>query len=135
MPDLLDRIRSEIDDRLRELRPLTEEVRQLETALQALDTGSGNGEAPARGRRGRRTSTRAAGTPQTPARTRAPRGATRDAVLRHVEANGAATAGDIANATGLSRTSIAATLTKLAADGGPLRKADRGYELTTPAKK
>lgn len=132
MPDLLDRIRSEIDDRLRELRPLTDEVRQLESALQALEARGDSG-APTRGRRARRAGRRRGRPLQTPSRKRAPRGPTRDAVLRHLESHGASTAGDIAKATGLSRTSIAATLSKMANDGG-ISKAERGYTLAAPAE-
>jgi hypothetical protein len=38
MPDLLDKVRSEVDERLAELRPMVEEARRLEAALAALDS-------------------------------------------------------------------------------------------------
>ena len=45
MPDLLDRIRAEMNTRLAELRPLVDEERRLDAALQAL--GNATNDAPA----------------------------------------------------------------------------------------
>lgn len=54
MADFLDEKRSEIDSRLRELKPLVEEYRRLEKAAAALAGVGGNG-APTRRRRRRST--------------------------------------------------------------------------------
>ena len=47
MPDFLDTKRREIDDRLRELKPLADEYARLETAAKALGGVGGRGSAPA----------------------------------------------------------------------------------------
>jgi sugar-specific transcriptional regulator TrmB len=57
MADFLDEKRSEIDSRLRELKPLVEEYRRLEKAAAALAGVGGNG-APTRRRRRRTAGSR-----------------------------------------------------------------------------
>ena len=59
-------------------------------------------------------------------RTRAPLGATRNAVLAALSDGQAMTAGQVAAATGLGRATVSTTLSKLA-KSGELAKADRGY--------
>jgi hypothetical protein len=117
MADLIDTIRREIDDRLGELRPLAQEAANLEAALVALD-GTGNaGAAPPRrgvasprrvtpdGRRGR---------------------VSREQLIEYVRAHPGSTAGDVASALGLKRTSVSTRLAQLA-KAGELTKAKRGY--------
>jgi hypothetical protein len=111
MTELLDRVRGELRARLNELVPLVEEARQLERAIAALD-GSGG---------------QATSTPRhEPAPTVKPRPASREALITYVTANPGSTAGDVALATGLSRTSVATRLTQLA-KAGDIAKAKRGY--------
>ena len=119
MPDLVDTIRSEIDARLEELRPLAREASDLQGALDALN---GVPAAPAaRGRRRRRQSGRS------PARrSGAPRGDIRARVVDYVAANPGSTASDVARALGLNRNSVATRLTQLS-KRGDLVKAQRGY--------
>ena len=84
MPELLDRIRTEMSTRLAELRPLVDEHTRLNAALQALgDVDSRKSvRAPAVPAASR---SRAPKTTPANARKRAPRGANRLAVLRAVE--------------------------------------------------
>lgn len=118
MADLLDMIRSQIDARLNELRPLVDEAASLEAAVAALG-GSDGPAAPARpgrrasrstsaGRRGRR------------------RRETRERLVDYVRANPGSTAGEGATALGLNRNSVATRLAQLA-KSGELLKAARGY--------
>ena len=55
-------------------------------------------------------------------------GATRATVLSALSHDGALTAGEVAEATGLGRASVSTTLSKLA-KSGEITKADRGYRL------
>jgi CRP-like cAMP-binding protein len=55
-------------------------------------------------------------------------GATRATVLSALSHNGALTASEVANATGLGRATVSTTLSKLA-KSGEITKADRGYRL------
>jgi hypothetical protein len=116
MTDLLDSIRTEIDARLRELRPVVEEAASLEAALAAL-VGAEPAAADGQRRRRRRT-----GPNRGPSR----RGRTRDPLIDHLRANPGSTAGDVARALGLRRTSVATRLAQLA-KSGELTKAARGY--------
>jgi DNA-binding transcriptional ArsR family regulator len=115
--DLLDRILREIRERIRETRGAYEESQQLERALAALDAdadgtvGAGRSQSARSGRnrsrsRGRQTSS-----------VRARRGANREAILALVSERPGATAGEIADATGIARSTVASTLTRLAANG------------------
>ncbi len=65
-----------------------------------------------------------------PARARTTPGATKAAVLAELGDGGALTAGEIAAATGLGRTTVSTTLSRLAASG-EIAKAARGYQLKT----
>jgi hypothetical protein len=118
----LDELRGLIEQRLIEARL---EVDRLQAALDALApaaadrapaVGGWAGEQP-RARAGRR-------------RRRAPRGATRQAVLEALVAGDAMTAGELAAASGLRRQTIAPELSKLVKTG-ELVKADRGYRTPT----
>jgi DNA-binding transcriptional ArsR family regulator len=63
-----------------------------------------------------------------PARARTAPGATKAAVLDALKDGNALTAGEIAAATGLARTTVSTTLSKLAASG-EIAKAARGYQI------
>jgi hypothetical protein len=116
MADLLDSIRTQIDARISELRPIVEEAAGLEAALAALDGST----TPTRATRPARATRRRQ-------RDRPPRrGQTRELVIAHVRAHPGSTAGDVATALGLNRNSVATRLAHLA-KSGELTKAARGY--------
>jgi hypothetical protein len=118
--DLLDTVRTEINARLEELRPLVQEAASLEAALAALERPEG---AAARPRPGRRTS---------PATSTGRRGETRRRLIEYVRANPGSTARDVASALGLNRDSVATRLAQLA-KSGDLVKATRGYSASASA--
>ena len=120
MPDLVDTIRQEIDARLEELRPFAREASDLERALDALNGVSAAPTADGRGRR------RQSGQRASPPRSRSARGDIGALVIEYVAANPGSTAGDVANALGLNRNSVATRLTQLG-KRGELVKARRGY--------
>jgi hypothetical protein len=120
MPDLVDTIRGEINDRLDELRPLAREASDLQSALDALN---GVPAEPAAGRRRRR---RQSGQPAAPRRSGRPAGDVRVRVTEFVAANPGSTASDVAKALGQNRNSVATRLTQLS-KRGDLVKAPRGY--------
>ena len=112
MPELLDRIRTEMSARLAELRPLVDEHARLSAALQALgDVDSrkpvGALAAPAASR------ARAPKTTPATARRRAPRGANRLAVLRAVEDRPGATGAELASASGVHANTVHALVARL----------------------
>jgi len=123
MPELLDEIRSQINNRIDELRPLVLEAETLQRALDAL------GGAPTATQRNssRSCRTRSRGE-STSARTPRRRPAVRSAVIDYVRANPGSTAGDVAKALGLNRNSLGTRLTQLAKTG-ELVKAKRGYSV------
>jgi len=73
-----------------------------------------------------RTRTRAASAASAPAKTAS--GATKTRVLSALSHDGALTAGEVANATGLGRATVSTTLSTLA-KSGQIAKAQRGYRL------
>ena len=124
MPKLLDDIRTQINARIEELRPLAQEAQRLQGALDALDTATVSTSQPAR--------------PATPKRGRSRVGSKRagqarrsmaTAVTDYVRDNPGATAGDVAQALGLKRSSTSTRLTQLA-KAGELVKAKRGYAVS-----
>jgi hypothetical protein len=119
MADLLDSIRTQIDARIAELRPLVAEAGSLEAALEALD-------GPARTTAPGALATRERGEGTGPGRARTRRGETRARVIDHVRGNPGSTAGDVARALRLNRNTVATRLTQLA-KSGELVKTDRGY--------
>jgi hypothetical protein len=120
VPDLVDTIRQEIDARLEELRPLAREASDLKRALDALNGVPAPPSVDGRG--GRRQS----GHRASPRRSPPPRGDIGSLVIEYVAANPGSTAGDIAEALGLNRNSVATRLTQLG-KRGELVKARRGY--------
>ncbi len=117
MPDLLERIRQEISTRLAELRPLVDEHARLDAAMQAL------GEVPQRAAIAppagspRQTKPRAHNAPPVKPRKRAPRGANREAVLRAARERPGATAAELADVSGVDRSTLNALLARLVKAG------------------
>lgn len=117
MADLLERIRVEISTRLSELRPLVDEHRRLDAALQALgertseDAVAPPARSPARGSGRARAKAR-----EGPGK-RAPRGANREAVLRAVTDRPGATSAELATVSGVERNTLNGLLARLVRDG------------------
>jgi CRP-like cAMP-binding protein len=132
---IIDQIKQDIQERLDQV---LAEADKLRRALLALDprssTSSPKQKAEAEPQQTVDLPTsRGARSGRTPARTASasPRnasGATRAKVLSALSRDGALTAGEVANATGLGRASFSTTLSKLA-KSGEITKADRGYRL------
>ena len=143
---VIDRIRQDIQERLDQL---LAEADKLRRALSALDPRE-RSTAPRTQRSTQLTASKPAATrsaskagfPTSPpaptgiraasAPARAASGATKAKVLSALSGNGALTAGDVANATGLGRPTVSTTLSKLAKNG-ELFKAERGYRLPASA--
>lgn len=132
MPDLLDRIRSEMSTRLAELRPLVDEHSRLGAALQAL--GDVDRAAAAQATQPRSRATAAATT--TTHRKRAPRGANRLAVLRAAEDRFGATSAELATTSGVQGGTLYALLARLVKNGElqkeTLPTGRAGYARTPP---
>jgi DNA-binding transcriptional ArsR family regulator len=137
---MIDRIRQDIQERLDQL---LAEADKLRRALIALDprpqsatppreasNSAGGDKASATPSLPKsptaRTRTRAASAASAPAKTAS--GATKTKVLSALSHNGALTASEVANATGLGRATVSTTLSKLA-KSGQIAKAQRGYRL------
>jgi hypothetical protein len=100
--ELLGRIRREIDERLKELRPAVEEIPRLEAALAAFDGwGSARGGTSQNGRSRSTTGKRA------------PRGANRQAILKAVDERPGLGAAELAKVTGMKVTTMRTTLREL----------------------
>ena len=140
-PNVIDRLREQIQQRLDQL---THEADRLRKALAALDPRSPatpTRKAPAR-KTTRRPSRRRPATKSTPARrtsqpaARSPRrtapGATKASVLAALAGGEAMTAGQVAEKTGLARPTVSTTLSKLA-KSGEVQKAERGYRIASAA--
>jgi CRP-like cAMP-binding protein len=137
-PNVIDRLRAQIQQRLDQL---THEADRLRKALAALDPRSS--ETPAR-KTAETTASKPAASPTKPAparRTsqpaaRSPRrtapGATKASVLAALAGGEAMTAGQVAEKTGLARPTVSTTLSKLA-KSGEVQKAERGYRIASAA--
>jgi DNA-binding transcriptional ArsR family regulator len=108
--DLLARVLREIRERKQLAQSAYEESRRLERALAALDSDLSG--APDSTRTGRRRARKPA---QRPAR--APRGANREAILAVLRDRPGVSAGEIAQATGIARSTVSPTLSRLVAAG------------------
>ncbi len=116
MPDLLDRIRSEMSTRLAELRPLVDEHTRLNAALQAL--GDLQSRKPVRAPAAPPASrSRAPKTTSATARKRAPRGANRVVVLQAAENRPGATSAELATVSGVQGNTLHALLARLVKSG------------------
>ena len=137
---MIDRIRQDIQERLDQLHA---EADKLRRALIALDPRPQSATPPREARNSAagdkapstppspksptaRTPTRAASATSPPAKTAS--GATKTKVLSALSHDGALTASEVANATGLARATVSTTLSKLA-KSGQIAKAQRGYRL------
>jgi len=118
--DLLDQILAQLRERKQATQAAYEESRQLERALAALDDDPQRTTRPVTGGRPARRPGRAS------KRDRAPRGANREAILSLVRERPGATAREIAQATGIARTTVASTVTRLAAEGALERSEQPG---------
>jgi hypothetical protein len=115
VPDLLDRIREEINTRLAELRPLVDEHGRLAAAVQALGDVQSKAPVPAPASTPVQTKPRKMSSAR--ARRRAPRGANRDAVLRAAQERPGATGAELAAVSGVERNTLNALLARLVKSG------------------
>ncbi len=135
VPDLLDRIRRELDDRLAELKPIADEFARLQRATDALDQLSGDSPP----RRASPPSVRPAPVPA-PARTpakpaarrrsgaaRAAPGQTQLRVIEHLRSGPGSTSTAVAAALGISANAAAATISRLVKQGRVQRLETGGY--------
>jgi hypothetical protein len=134
--DLLNRIRSELDDRMAQLRPAADEFARLQRAVHALDQ-LGASAAPQRaaspappvapspaaarsGRSGRRRSARTGGG-------RAAPGQTQLRVIEQLRSVPGSTSTAVSQALGISANAAAATISRLVKQGRVLRLQTGGY--------
>jgi hypothetical protein len=115
VPDLLDRIREEINTRLAELRALVDEHDRLAAAVQAL--GDARSDAPVPAPASPPVQTKPRKTSPAPARKRAPRGANREAVLRAAQERPGATSAELAAVSGVEQNTLNALLARLVKSG------------------
>jgi hypothetical protein len=156
MPDLVDRIRAELEARIRELRPLVHELERLERVAAALArTGarsvpglrsragaspSARSTAPRAGRSaaGKRAARPSPAKPRAPRATRArrkaaPRGQTQAKVLEALAAAPGSSTAAVAEVAGISSNVAGATISRLVKQGRVRRLDEGGYVvLETP---
>ena len=154
VPDLLDRIRKELEGRISELRPVAREFERLERAAAAIarvGTRSVSGLRPradrstgdqgAAGKRGRRAAAakpaqRTTARPRRGAasrRTPAPRGQTQKKVLDALSAAPGSSPATVAKASDVSNNVAAATLSRLVKQGRARRLERGGYAVVEAA--
>jgi hypothetical protein len=148
MTDLLDRVRSELRERLAASRAAVEEYERLQAALRALEAaGSGLAASAARpgsGARRAQPTNRGRSRPTSPGGTgRAARGANRDAVVRVIRDRPGVTVAELASASGVAQATVYGVLRRLV-DRGEVARRDlpggqAGYALSgeprAPAEK
>lgn len=137
LPDLLDRIREELNARLDELRPRVDEHGRLEAAMHALasvrlgPTSTASASAPVK-----TTKARAQKMPPAKRRKRAPRGANRQAVLRAASERPGATSAELAGVSGVEPNTLSGLLGRLVKAGELQTRAlptgRTGYALAGP---
>ena len=129
--DLIDRIRTDIQERLD---ALLSEADKLRNALQALGGGSSSASSPrppastSNARRSAPSTGRSTSSARRSRSRRTPPGATKRRVLEALSDGNAKTAGEVSAATGITRGTVSTTLSKLA-KSGEVVKAERGYRL------
>jgi DNA-binding transcriptional ArsR family regulator len=111
--ELLERVRREIRERKQAAHAAVEESRRLERALAALGAESRVGSRPAV----------SASQRSSPRRRRAAPGTNRAAILALVHERPGVTAGEIAQATGIARSTVSPTLSRLA-DAGAIERSE-----------
>lgn len=148
MPDLVDRIRAELDARIRELRPMVRELERLEQAAAALARAGARSvpglrsrvaaprtaprakrPAPGKGEASPSTATPKAGRVAQKRRTPAPRGQTRAKVLEALAAAPGSSSAAVAQAAGISPSVAAATISRLVKQGRVRRLDEGGYAV------
>lgn len=117
MTDFLTEKQTEIDNRLKELRPLHEEYLKLERAKAALEGVEGPRRAPARGR-ARTTNGR---------RRRGRRGGTTDRVLETIRQNPGITVREIADAVGMKQPNYLYRVLPRLESQGAVKREGRGW--------
>ena len=121
MADFLTEKRAELDNRLKELRPLHEEYLKLEQAKAALDGLDGSRRGPGRPR-GSRTATTA------PRRRRRRRGGTRsEQALKLVRQNPGITVTDLAKRLGIEQRNYLYRVMSTLQQEGTVKKEGRGF--------
>jgi len=135
--DLIDRIRSDIDSRLEELRPQVAEIPRLESVLAALDAaaqsqGGGARTSPRRGRPRSRGATAATKSRTSRPRRRARRGQRREEFLQLVTGHPEITIAEAARQIGVSPPQIS-TLVRRLEEEGAIERADGRFVLIAPA--
>ena len=129
--NLIDRIRTDIQERLD---ALLSEADKLRNALQALGGGSSSASSPrppastSNARRSASSTRRSTSSARRSRSRRTPPGATKRRVLEALSDGNAKTAGEVSAATGITRGTASTTLSKLA-KSGEVVKAERGYRL------
>lgn len=148
MTDLVDRIRSEVEARIRELRPVARELERLERAAAALARTGARSVPGLRSRVGTRPSAPRAGRTATrkgkhapsrakpeavrtakPRRRPAPRGQTQKKVLEALIAAPGSSSAAVAKAAGISPSVAAATISRLVKQGRVRRLDEGGYAV------
>jgi hypothetical protein len=136
VPDLLDRIREQISMRLAELRPLVDEHRRLDAALQALGEMDSPAAVAASASSPAQTRPRAHKASPPTRRKRAPRGANREAVLRAAQQRPGATSAELAAVSEVEPNTLKALLARLVKAGELQKRAlptgRTGYALAHP---
>jgi glycosyl hydrolase family 65/MarR family protein len=126
VPDLIDNLRKQIQERLDQL---LAEAEKLRRALAALDPRRGSSRTgPTESPRPRPASTPQRRTQARRTTGRTAPGATKARVLGALTDGNAMTAGEVATATGLPTATVSTTLSRLA-KSGEVVKAERGYRL------
>ena len=127
--DVVKLIESRLEEIERQLQPFTELERERSKLQQALGALRGDDPLPARARRAGKQATR-----HPRAGTRAARGSNLAAITRFVSSNAGATAGEIAEATGISRGVVYSATSRLSASGKlervPKPDGQVGYRVT-----
>jgi hypothetical protein len=126
--DLLNRIRSELEQRLEETRAARDEHARLERAVAALEAAEGAGSEPPRTPRPRRPR----GAKNAQRRSRAPRGENRERVLAAVRERAGASPAEIARASGVKGAVLYNLLIRLVASGGSRKSKYRAAARATP---
>ena len=122
MADLVTQIQSDIERRLKELRPLLAEKEQLEAVLAALTSEPSNGGGAAvAAPRARAVRTPAPAAERAPyaggKRRRAPRGANREAILQVVRERPGVSAAEVAEVTKIAKPTVHTTISQLKRKG------------------
>jgi hypothetical protein len=135
-PDLLTKIRGEIDLRLRELRPMLEEYETLLATAASVEGETRAAKRPSSAAAGRLARGAAARNGAGPDRVRAPRGAAQEAIVAALE-HGSHTVSELAVVTAIPGASIRQNLRRLVLAGTVARAEREGkaaYALSSPRR-